>query len=69
MNRDNIVARMNLPNMAYSAERRVDVYAQAVRGLTRLEPEYEKRVKYLVPVHKHRIGPLKQELFSIKKVF
>ena len=47
MNSDNIVARLNLPNMAYSAERRVDVYAQAVRGLTRLEPEYEKRVKYL----------------------
>ncbi|NEV65112.1 hypothetical protein [Thiorhodococcus minor] len=44
---DNLVARLTLPNMAYPPERRVEVYAQAVRGLTALEPDPEKRLKYL----------------------
>ncbi|WP_291321881.1 hypothetical protein [Desulfonatronospira sp.] len=43
----NIVARLNLPNMSYRPEQKVDVYADAVRGLRRLEPETEKRLKYL----------------------
>ena len=44
---DNIVARLNLPNMAYPKESRVDVYAQAVQGLYELEPHPEKQLKYL----------------------
>ena len=46
-NSDNIVARLNLPNMAYPDESRVEVYAQAVRGLYELEPQVEKQLKYL----------------------
>jgi len=34
-------------SMHYPPERRVEVYAQAVRGLTALEPDPEKRLKYL----------------------
>jgi len=33
--------------MRYPPERRVEVYAQAVRGLTTLEPDPERRLKYL----------------------
>ena len=44
---DNLVARLNLPNMRYDPEQRVEVYAQAVRGLTHLEPDPEKQLKYL----------------------
>jgi len=44
---DNLMARLNLPNMQYSARRKVEVYAQAVRGLTELEPDPEKKLKYL----------------------
>ena len=43
----NLVARLNLPNMHYPPEQKVDVYAQAVRGLLDLEPQPEKRLKYL----------------------
>jgi len=41
------VARLNLPNMAYGAEEKLEVYARAVRGLTTLEPDLERRLKYL----------------------
>ncbi len=44
---DNLVARLNLPNMRYEPAQRVEVYAQAVRGLTRLEPDPERQLKYL----------------------
>jgi flagellar biosynthesis/type III secretory pathway protein FliH len=44
---DNIVARLNLPNMKYADESRIDVYAQAVRGLLSLEPSWEKQSKYI----------------------
>ncbi len=44
---DNLVARLNLPNMHYPQHQRVEVYAQAVRGLTRLEQDPEKQLKYL----------------------
>jgi hypothetical protein len=44
---DNLVARLNLPNMRYGPARRVEVYAQAVRGLCTLEPDPEKQLKYL----------------------
>ena len=42
---DNIVARLNLPNMRYAPGRRVEVYALACRGL--LELDADKRRKYL----------------------
>jgi Domain of unknown function (DUF4351) len=44
---DNIVERLNLPNMRYAREQRVEVYAHAVRGLTTLELDPEKQLKYL----------------------
>jgi hypothetical protein len=44
---DNIVARLNLPNMKHSPTQRVEVYAQAARGLAQLEPDPEKQLKYL----------------------
>ncbi len=44
---DNIVARLNLPNMHHTPIRRVEVYAHAVRGLTTLEFDPEKHLKYL----------------------
>lgn len=43
----NLVARLNLPNMAYAPEDKLLVYAQALRGLLELEPAPEKRLKYL----------------------
>ncbi len=44
---DNLVARVNLPNMRSPQTRKVEVYAQAVRGLLELEPDGGKRAKYL----------------------
>ena len=43
----NLVARLNLPNMAYGPEDKLEVYARAVRGLADLEPDPERRLKYL----------------------
>lgn len=43
----NLVARLNLPNMAYAPDEKIEVYAQAVRGLITLEPDPERRIKYL----------------------
>jgi len=42
-----LVARLNLPNMAYAPQEKIEVYAQAVRGLLDLEPRPEHRLKYL----------------------
>jgi hypothetical protein len=44
---DNLVARLNLPNMKHASAERVDVYAAAVRGLVTLEPDPERQLKYL----------------------
>ena len=44
---DNVVARINLPNMHVPRERRVEVYGEAVRGLLALEPDPRRREKYL----------------------
>ena len=44
---DNLVARLNLPNMHWTQEQKVDIYASAVRGLRTLEPDIEKQLKYL----------------------
>jgi flagellar biosynthesis/type III secretory pathway protein FliH len=41
------VARLNLPNMAYAPEEKLEVYAAAVRGLADLEPDPERQLKYL----------------------
>jgi hypothetical protein len=43
---ENIVARLNLPNMHYDPSERVPVYAMALRGLMQLEPDPDKRLKY-----------------------
>ena len=43
----NLVARLNLPNMAYARDDKIEVYAQAVRGLLDLEPDPERQIKYL----------------------
>ncbi|MGB8145147.1 MAG: hypothetical protein WCF05_08260 [Chromatiaceae bacterium] len=43
----NLVARLNLPNMAYDPADKLLVYAQAVRGLIELEPHPERRLKYV----------------------
>jgi hypothetical protein len=43
---DNLVARLNLPNMAHVPNERVTVYAHAARGLIELEPDEDKRLKY-----------------------
>ena len=42
---DNLVARLNLPNMDRRALHRVDVYASAVRGLLDLEADGAKQAK------------------------
>ena len=42
----NIVARVNLPNMAHNRGERVQVYADAIRGLFTLEQDADKRLKY-----------------------
>jgi hypothetical protein len=44
---DNIVARLNLPNMRHPRERRVEIYARAVEGLMALEEDWNKQRKYV----------------------
>lgn len=44
---DNLVARLNLPNMRYAPSERVAVYAWAMRGLLALEADPERRLKYV----------------------
>ena len=46
MTSTNIVARLNLPNMAYPPERKLDVYASAREALIEYETDPEKRRKY-----------------------
>ena len=43
----NVAALVNLPNMHVPAERRVDAYAAAVRGLAAVEPDADMRAKYM----------------------
>jgi hypothetical protein len=43
---DNLVIRLNLPNMAYPASARLDVYAAALAGLATLENDPNRRSKY-----------------------
>ena len=44
---DNLVARLNLPNMRVPAGARVQTYADAFRGLRDLEADPDLRMKYL----------------------
>jgi len=53
---DNLVGRINLLNMHYSAEQKVDVYAQAVQGLLTLEDDPEKQLKYYAREYPHEAG-------------
>ncbi len=46
MESENIVARLNLPNMAYPPERKIEVFAKAREGLVMLEIDPSKRMKY-----------------------
>ena len=43
----NVAALVNLPNMRVPAERRVDAYAAAVRGLEEVETDADKKAKYM----------------------
>ena len=44
----NVVARVNLPNMRRPpGMSKVEVYAHAVRGLFDLEPDLDRRAKYM----------------------
>jgi len=43
----NIVARINLPNMRHEREQRVKIYLCAQEGLAQLEPDPNKRIKYV----------------------
>ena len=43
---DNIVARINLPNMRHEQHKRVEVFAAAIKCLITLEQDPEKRLKY-----------------------
>ena len=44
---DNLVARINLPNMQWSPQEKVRIYAQAIRGLLELETDINKQLKYI----------------------
>ena len=44
---NNIVARLNLPNMAHDKTERIDVYASATDGLMTLEADVNKQSKYI----------------------
>jgi len=44
---DNIVARLNLPNMKYESADKIHVYAQALRGLVTLESDPNLQDKYV----------------------
>ena len=41
------MARLNLVNMAYTGDQRLEVYAHAQDGLAGLEPNWDKRLKYV----------------------
>ncbi len=44
---DNIVARLNLPNMRWPKASKVEIYAKAIQGLLSLEPDWNRRRKYV----------------------
>ena len=44
---DNLVARVNLPNMQSHEDRKVEIYAEAIKGLLTLERDSDRRAKYI----------------------
>lgn len=44
---DNLVARINLPNMRWPKAMKLDIYANATRGLMELEPDPDRQLKYV----------------------
>ena len=44
---NNIVARINLPNMRQEPGQRVEIYLRTQEGLEKLEPDPNKRLKYM----------------------
>ncbi|WP_256091491.1 hypothetical protein [Candidatus Thiosymbion oneisti] len=54
---DNLVVRLNLPNMQYPAGRKAEVYAQAVRGLTTLERDPDYLTRYSDVSNRPASGP------------
>ena len=44
---DNLVARLNLPNMRWPKALKVEIYAKAIQGLLSLEPDWNRRRKYV----------------------
>ena len=44
---DNLVARVNLPNMHSHEDRKVEIYAEAIKGLLTLEQDGDRRAKYI----------------------
>ncbi len=44
---DNLVARLNLPNMHWPKALKIEIYAKAIRGLLSLEPDWNRRRKYV----------------------
>ena len=50
---NNLVARLNLPNMKYTDEQVFDVYTQATHGLIELEPDPDKQLKYIEFIDKY----------------
>ena len=44
---DNVVARVNLPNMAYPPAAKVEIYERALSGLLTLETDGDRREKYI----------------------
>ncbi len=44
---DNLVASLNLPNMRYPTDQKLEVCSQAYDSLLALEPDRDKRAKYL----------------------
>ena len=44
---NNLIARLCLNLMQWKAEQKLEVYARAVRGLSTLEPDPEKQLKYI----------------------
>ncbi len=44
---DNLVARLNLPNMQSPKNRKVEIYAEAISGLLTLERDSDRRAKYI----------------------
>jgi hypothetical protein len=47
MKSDNLVARLNLPNMQWHETEKIEVYAKAIQGLLTLEQDTEKQLKYI----------------------